>query len=240
VPIQHTAAPTNGRAAAATPPRGFAGILSDEDRAALEGLARRASFPPGTVILHEGVHPESVIVLLEGLVKVTSVAVNGRELVLAVCGPGELIGELAAIDEQPHVGTVVTIGGVTALVISARSFRGFLHERPAAADAVLRCVAGRFRDADRRLVEFGAGDALGRLASRLMELCANHGELSPRGVAIVLPLSQEELAAWAGCSIKAAGNALHTLRELRLIETGRRRITILDPEGLRRLSVVPA
>jgi CRP/FNR family transcriptional regulator, cyclic AMP receptor protein len=207
--------------------------LSDQDRAVLESVARQASFAPGTVLMHEGLYPESVLIVLEGLVKVTGVTSSGGESILGFCGGGELIGELAVIDEQPHVSTVITIRPVRAMVVSSRTFRAFVEERPGAAIAILKTLGDRFRDADRRLVEFGAGDVLGRVSARLMELCATYGENSERGVTIALHLSQEELAGWAGCSTKAVVNSLQTLRGLGLVETGRRQLTILDVEGLR-------
>jgi CRP-like cAMP-binding protein len=214
-------------------PRDFLALLSDDDGAALQALARQASFPPETVLMHEGLYPESVLVLLDGLVKVTCVTASGRESILGFCGTGELIGELAVIDEQPHGSTVITIGPVHAMVVSSRVFRAFVEERPGAAIAILKMLGDRFRDADRRLVEFGGSDALGRIAARLVELCEAHGEESERGVTIALHLSQEELAGWAGCSTKAVVNSLQTLRRLGLVETGRRQLTILDLAGLR-------
>jgi CRP-like cAMP-binding protein len=199
----------------------------------LEQLGRRASFPAGTVLMHEGLTGEGVLVLLDGVVKATCTTSDGREAILAFRGPGDLIGELALIDERPHSSTVVAVEPVEALVIPSRDFRRFLEQRPAAAVALSRMVVDRFRDTDRRLVEYSTSDALGRVAARLLELGETYGEPSDRGVEIALHLSQEELAGWAGCSVKAVVNALQTLRRLNLVETGRRRITILDPEGLR-------
>jgi CRP/FNR family transcriptional regulator, cyclic AMP receptor protein len=222
----------------ATGARDFLTLLSEDDRAALQQLGRRAAFAPDTVLMHEGLYAEGVLVVLQGLVKVTCVTRSGRESILGFCGQGELIGELAAIDEQPHASTVVTITPVEALVISARGFGRFLEDRPTAAIAILRMLGDRFRDADRKLVEFGAAAALGRIASRLIELSGAYGEPSDRGVTIALHLSQEELAGWAGCSTKAVVNALQALRRLGLVETGRRQITILDVEGLRERAFV--
>jgi CRP/FNR family transcriptional regulator, cyclic AMP receptor protein len=211
----------------------FRALLNDDDRAALDRLGRRAQFPPGTVLLHEGINGEAVFVLLEGVVKATSVTAAGREVVLAFRGPGELIGDLAIIDGRPHSSTVVAVERVEALVIGAGEFRAFVAQSASGAVALIRMVVDRFRDTDRKLVEFSASDALGRVASRLWELSDAYGEPSDRGVAISLHLSQEELAGWAACSQKAVVNALQTLRHLGLVETGRRRITVLDPEALR-------
>jgi CRP/FNR family transcriptional regulator, cyclic AMP receptor protein len=207
-------------------------LLTDEDRTALEQLGRRASFPAGTVLMHEGLPGEGVLVLLVGVVKATCTTSAGHEAILAFRGAGDLIGELSLIDERPHSSTVVAVEPVEALVIPSRDFRAFIEQRPGAAVALMRMVVDRFRDTDRRLVEFSASDALGRVAGRLLELAETHGEPSDKGLTIALHLSQEELAGWAGCSVKAVVNALQTLRQLGLVETGRRRVTILDLDGL--------
>jgi CRP/FNR family transcriptional regulator, cyclic AMP receptor protein len=213
--------------------RGFLAQLSEQDREAFERLGRRASFPAGTALMHEGLDMGGVMLLLAGNVKATSISVSGREQILAFRGPGDVIGELAAVDDRPHSGTVVAMEPVEALIVPSRDFEAFLEHRPKAAIALLRTVIDRFRDTDRKLVEFGASDSLGRVASRLVELSESHGEPTDRGIAIALHLSQDELAGWAGCSPKAVVNALQTLRTLGLIETGRRRITVLDADGLR-------
>ena len=211
----------------------FRALLNDHDRARLDGLGRRAHFPAGTVLMHEGLHGEGVLVLLGGVVKATCVTGTGREVVLAFRGPGELIGDLAIIDGRPHSSTVVAVEPVEALLIPAADFRAFVDQSPGAAVALIRMIVDRFRDTDRKIVEFSASDALGRVASRLVELTETYGEPADRGLTISLHLSQEELAGWAACSQKAVVIALQTLRQLDLIETGRRRITVLDPEGLR-------
>jgi CRP-like cAMP-binding protein len=219
--------------------RDFLALLGEDDRVALERLGRTVSFPPGTVLMHEGMPAEVVMLLLSGTVKVTSITHSGREVVLAFCGPGHVIGEMAAIDAEPHGGTVVSIEPVEALLVPIPGFRSFLAERPTASTALLRMLGTRFRDADRKLIEFGASDALGRVASRLVELSETHGQAVGDTVVISLQLSQEELAGWAGCSQKATVNALRTLRELGLVETARRRVTVLDPQGLRARAPVP-
>jgi CRP/FNR family transcriptional regulator, cyclic AMP receptor protein len=211
----------------------FRALLNDRDRATLDGLGRRAQFPAGAALMHEGLQGEGVLVLLSGVVKATSVTGAGREVVLAFRGPGELIGDLAIIDGRPHSSTVVAVEPVDALLIGAGDFRAFIDRTPQAAVALIRMVVDRFRDTDRKIVEFSSSGALGRVASRLVELSEAYGEHSERGLTISLHLSQEELAGWAACSQKAVVNALQTLRQLGLVETARRRITVLDPEGLR-------
>jgi CRP/FNR family transcriptional regulator, cyclic AMP receptor protein len=83
-------------------------------------------------------------------------------------------------------------------------------------------------------IEFAASQTLTRVAIRLVELAHRYGEPSDGEVVIDLPISQEELAGWTGSSREAVAKALHTLREMGLIVTDRRRITVTDLDGLRR------
>jgi CRP/FNR family transcriptional regulator, cyclic AMP receptor protein len=73
---------------------------------------------------------------------------------------------------------------------------------------------------------------VGRISARLVELATRFGEPTEGGVAITLPLTQEELGSWCGCSREAVAKGLQTLRGLGLIETSRRRIVVTDIERL--------
>jgi CRP/FNR family cyclic AMP-dependent transcriptional regulator len=214
-------------------PASFLDLLEAEDRRELEARAGHRRFKVGSTLMHEGGPGAEVVVVLQGLVKVAVTTAEGREIVLGFCGPGELIGDLAVIDRRSRSGTAEAMEPVEALAISAAEFRAMIERRPGFATALLRNLAGRFRDADRRRVEFAAAQTLGRVGARLLELADRHGEPVDDGVAITLPISQEELAGWTGSSREAVAKALHTLRELGCIRTERRRITVLDEDGLR-------
>jgi CRP-like cAMP-binding protein len=98
---------------------------------------------------------------------------------------------------------------------------------------LLRVLASRLRDADRKRLEFAALDTLGRVAWRLQELGERLGEATADGIEIELPLSQEQLAGWCGASREATVKALAALRTLGRISTGRRSVLIRDAQALR-------
>lgn len=148
-------------------------------------------------------------------------------------GPGELVGELSAIDEGPRSSSVTAIEPLEALVVPATDFRALIASTPGAGLVLLRLLSRRFRDADRKRIEFAATDTVGRTAARLVELAERYGEPCEEGIAINLPLSQEELAGWTGSSRAGTAESLRTLRELGWVETERRRITVRDVEALR-------
>lgn len=218
-------------------PEGFVGRIADPDRAALLERGGRRQFPAGAALAHERQVPERVLVLLEGRVKVSASGDGGREAVLAICGPGQLIGELSALDGRPYSATVTALDPVTALALSTGEFRAYLLERPQAALVLLTMLAGSLRDADAEHVEFTTVPTVGRVAARILEIADRYGEPDDDGrVEIDLPLTQEELAGWTGASREAVTRALQSLRACHWIETGRRRLVVLDPEALRRLT----
>jgi CRP-like cAMP-binding protein len=99
---------------------------------------------------------------------------------------------------------------------------------------LLKVVAKRLRDADRKRVEFAAEDSMTRVAARIVELSERFGDEVAQGLEIDLPISQEELAGWTGCSRDSVVNALQSMRGLGWIETHRRRIVVRDIDALRR------
>jgi CRP/FNR family cyclic AMP-dependent transcriptional regulator len=174
-----------------------------------------------------------VLVLLDGRVKEIVLGPDGKEVIVGFAGPGELIGEVAALDHGARSASLEAVDDVRAMVVASSDFARFVLARPAVAMMLLGSLAARLRSADERLVEFAAYDVTGRLARRLVELCDQHGEPVERGVAITLSLSQDELAAWTASSREAVAKSLHLLRRLGWVETHRRRIVVLDPAALR-------
>ena len=214
-------------------PQGFLGLLGAEQAEALIGMGRTRRYRRGATLIGEGTRPDLVVVLLSGRVKVTSVSGGGDEALLAVRGPGDLLGELSALDGQPSSATVNALDPVEALVVSPAGFRAFLQAHPEAALRLFELLTRRLRDADRKRLEFGAYDTVGRVASRLVELSQRFGQPTEQGVRIALPLTQEELAGWVGSSREAVSKALRWMRGRGWVETRRKAIVVLDLDALR-------
>jgi CRP/FNR family transcriptional regulator, cyclic AMP receptor protein len=211
----------------------FLSRLGDADRAALEAVARRVEAERGDVLLARGDAADRVLILLDGRVKVTVPTAAGTDAVLTFRGPGAMLGEQALVDELPRSADVIAIEPLSLLVIAASAFRTFLKDHPQVALAMLAMLSSRLRASDRRLAEFAAADALGRVCARLVEMCETYGEEAGSGIRITLPLSQEDLAGWTGASLESTAKALRQLRQLGWITTGRRAIEVHDVAALR-------
>jgi CRP-like cAMP-binding protein len=196
-----------------------------------EGHTRK--FQRGHALFTEGDRAERVFLIERGWVTVTCTAPGGREIVLGLRGPGDMLGELSALDGEPRSATAVTLSEVEAIVVSGSTLMRALDDVTASRE-LIRMLAARLRDADRKRLEFAALDTLGRVAWRLLELSERFGHESEEGISIELPLSQEQLAAWCGASRESTVKALTSLRGLGCITTGRRHVVIRDLEGVRR------
>ena len=211
----------------------FGDILADDERTALEVVGSLRQWRRGEVILREGERFDWVVVLRVGRVKVASNTAGGNEVVLALRGPGALLGELSAIGRVPVSATVTALEPVTALVVPHFEFQRYLQTHGRVAYELMRQLVLRLRDADRKRIEFGAFDTTGRVAARLVELAERFGTQTPEGLRIGLPLSQDELAGWTGSSREAVTKALRALREEGWIKTGRMHVIVHDLDGLR-------
>jgi len=206
--------------------------LAPEEVVTLEDLCRRQRYPRGSTLFVEGDRADRVIVIVDGRVKISILTPDGREVVLAVRGAADLVGDQGFLDGSPRSATATAMDPVDALVIPSVDFAAFLERHPRVALLLLQMLSQRLRDADSKRAEFAAYDTVGRVASRLVEMASRFGEAGDDGIRITLPLTQEELAGWTGASREAVSKALGTLRALGWIETHRRGITILDLEGL--------
>lgn len=217
---------------------GFLAELGQPHLEALRGRGWRRRFARGSTLFEEGASSEQVMIVLSGRVKISHFTADGREIILAVRGPGELLGELSAIDQEPRSATALAAEPVEVLVLSVEDFQQFVSTTPRAAMVLLLGLTRRLREADRKRIEFAAFDTVGRVALRLLDLADQFGEPAGTGVRITLPLSQQELAGLIGASREAVSKALQQLRKRGWIETQRRGISILDPDALRRRALL--
>jgi CRP-like cAMP-binding protein len=223
--------------AAEPPTREFWELLQPDETAELTRIGRRREFRRGAVLFREAERSDSVMLLRSGRVKVSVDTANGTEVVLAVRGPGALLGELSAIDRQPRSATVTAIeDNVSALALTLDEFEGFLRGHGRIAVLLMRTLVGKLRDADRKRIEFGAHDTTGRVAARLVEMAERFGQPAADGVRIALPFSQDELAGWIGASREAVSKALGVLRSAGAIRTSRMSVVVRDIDALRRRS----
>ncbi|SEG65824.1 cAMP-binding domain of CRP or a regulatory subunit of cAMP-dependent protein kinases [Thermomonospora echinospora] len=212
--------------------------LDDAGRATLRRAGRLRTFRPGgEPLTFEGDVSTHVTIIMEGWAKVISPTGSGREVVLAVRGPGDLVGEVSAMFDGPRTATVQALVPIKALNVPAARFRAFLDENPRTWWPLVATIVDRMGELGNRLRVHAGADGTCRLAHLLVhlaELSLRYTEPGPGGRVPILPqLSQADLGSWVDASRETAARGFGELRDKGLVATAYKRVTVLDLPGLR-------
>jgi len=207
--------------------------LSPEDSAALTGRVKRRTLKPGTELLRAGAAGDEAVLVLQGRVRLLAYGQDRRGAVLAIRGPGELIGEMSTLGAGRRTATAVALDEVEVGFLPAGQLVDFLREHPDTALVLIRMLVRRLAEATQDVVDLATQDSVGRLAKRLVDLSAEHGKAAGGGTQIELSLTQDELARWTGATRETVSRALRLMRQLGWVATDRKTITVLDPASLR-------
>ena len=173
----------------------FSGLTEQQLDALAAGSARR-SYPKGRTIVSEGEPSQSMYILLAGRAKVQRSDSEGKEVILAVLGPGEFFGEMSLIDDSPRSASVITLESCEFMAVSKDAFKTMLQQSPEVSMAVMRGLVRRLREADKKIETLALLDVYGRVARVLLDFSEDVG--GERVVKNRLP--RQEIAKMIGAS----------------------------------------
>lgn len=211
----------------------FGEMLSPAERAYFVRLARQAWYHRDDRIFREGESTRHAVLVESGSVKITRRRPDGADMILAVRGANDLIGEMGAIDGTPRSASAVAMGPVRGHVLEAPAFERFVRANDRVAWLLIRSMAERQRDADQRRLDQAATSVPHRVAAELLDLAERSVALADGRVDSFV-VSQVELAEFVGATREAVSKALGDLRRSGAIETGRRSLRIVDRAKLLR------
>jgi CRP/FNR family transcriptional regulator len=186
------------------------------------------------VIFAEGDSGGELHVILSGKVKISRAAVDGRENLLAVLGPGDLFGELSLFNPGPRTATAATATDVQLATFAHDDLRPVIIEQPEVAAELLRVLAERLRQTNDAMADLVFTDVPGRVAKALLSLGERFGETDKDGVRVHHDLTQEELAQLVGASRETVNKALSDFGTRGWLRVDGRTVVLLDLERLRR------
>jgi|SRR5690606_18136001 CRP/FNR family cyclic AMP-dependent transcriptional regulator len=173
----------------------FSGLTDSQIERLAAGSVRR-SFPKGRTIVAEGEPSQSLYVLLSGRAKVQRSDTEGKEVILAVLGPGECFGEMSLIDDAPRSASVITIESCDFMSINKEGFKAMLMSSPEICMRIMKGLVKRLREADKKIETLALLDVYGRVARVLLDFSEMVG--NERIVRNKLP--RQEIAKMIGAS----------------------------------------
>jgi CRP-like cAMP-binding protein len=154
----------------------------------------------------------------DGLLKVTMISQTGRERILALLGPGAIVGEMSMIDRLPRSANVVTVRPAILSVLSRTDFHGFAKIHPEVYETLLALLAARLRDTDMTVAAGTFLPVCGRIACTLLELAQEFGrDVGSGRILIHQKLGQADLAAMAGVSREHVNRILKDWKRRQLV-----------------------
>lgn len=208
--------------------------LGPEQIGRLEPMCRSRTFRRGEPVYLPSDAAESAMVLAEGRVKIGSLTDEGKQTILAFIEPGELFGELAALDGGPREEFAEAAEKSHVVLLPADALRGLMETDPNLALGVTKLIGFRRRRIERRLKSLLFRSNRQRLVSLLLELADQYGEPStdPAGTRLGIKLSHQDMASVIGSTRETVTVVLGELQSESLLSVGRRKIVLHDRAAL--------
>jgi CRP/FNR family transcriptional regulator, cyclic AMP receptor protein len=208
--------------------------LDEETTRALRAAMVEVRMRRGEVLFNEGEPGDRVYVIADGKIKLGHTAPDGRETLIAVLGPGEMLGELSLFDPGPRAATATAIAPSRLLELRHDDLMVFLRTRPDLSAQLLQGLARRLRRTNAALADLVFSDVPGRVAKALLDLAARFGVPTEDGIRVVHDLTQEELAQLVGASRETVNKALAEFGNRGWIRLEGRAVLIIDKSRLER------
>ena len=191
-------------------------MLTEAQATAVADAVVKRRFKRGEMIVEQGKKSNALFILLNGRARVLTADGRGREVILATLQPGDHIGEMSLIDNEPHSATVRAEVQADVLMLGRMEFARCLPENSSMAYAVMRGLVQRLRHADRKIESLALMDVYGRVARALLEFAVEHedGEMIIRE-----KISRQDIAKMVGASREMVSRVMKDLEERGFIQT---------------------
>ncbi len=206
--------------------------LPQRDWEKVKGLFIEKRFGKDDYIFFEGDPASWLGVVLGGRVKMIKHSEAGKDVVLDVISPGEILGEVAAFNGEPHPVTAQAMEPAVVAIIHQSDYLRLLKEYPALALGVIEEQGRRLREAQDMIKSMAVERVERRVARILLKLAATTGASNENGIIIELPLTRQDIAEMTGTTVETAIRTMSKFRKKGLVRTKRGQVTILEPHEL--------
>ena len=200
--------------------------LAGKDLDSILAFSKDRRFSDGQIVFQKGDPGTSLMVLLRGRIRISAVSEDGREVVLNVIEPGQIMGEIAFLDGHQRSADATAVGDCVVMTIDRRDFIPFLERNPGIAVQLLTVLCGRLRRTSEMVEDIAFLELPKRLCRLLIRLGSTYGKATPTGLRIEIKLSQKDLGNLIVASRESINKQLRAFEEQGLISTDRGYITV--------------
>lgn len=211
------------------------GVLCDLDSQSLNECNDHKTtntYKKGQVVFYEGNEAFGLYCVFSGRVKLYKTGVDGRQQIVRIAGPGDLLGYRSLFAQEPYHATAETLEDATICCIDRNAFFPTLSKNPKLALNIIRKLAKELRAAEDLATSIAQRSVRERMAELLLMLKETYGKQTKKGFVIDLKLSREEVGEMIGITQETAIRLLSEFKKDGMIDVHEREITVLNPKAL--------
>ena len=210
------------------------GKLSGDEIDTLLHYTRVERYPAGSEIFSKGSPGSSMMAVLCGTLKMSSVSADGKEVVFNLMNPGDCFGEIALLDGEARSTDAVAMTDCELLMLYRRDFMPILEKRADICLILLKVLCQRLRQTTEQVEDVLFRHLESRIAKALLHLAESASLHNVQGI-VDLHVSQRELGNIAGCSRESVNKQLQIWHRAGLIDLSKGSIVIRDIPAIERL-----
>ncbi len=210
--------------------------LTDAELDTINRQFHARSFPSGTNVISFEMPGDVVYIIRDGTLKIKVDQPDGKEVIIALLGCGEVVGELSLIDGVRRSADVFTQEDSTLLWLDRLNFERLMETIPQLTRNLLRILTRRVRLSTEQIQALSTLDVPGKVARQLLVFADQYGIKAANGTLIPMRLTQSDIAGMVGASRERVNQAFSGLKQQSLIDVSTtHRITVLNGEKLRKM-----
>jgi CRP/FNR family transcriptional regulator, cyclic AMP receptor protein len=208
--------------------------LSGQDLSRLAPMLHHMTMYAGSNLMSVAEQGEAVYILLGGTVKIHVEQRDGSDVILAILGAGETVGDMDMVDALGRSANVVTLEETELLWMQRAAFQECLQTMPTLTLNLTRILTRRLRISNAQVQALSALDVYGRVARQILAFAQEYGHSSPNGdIIIPFRLTQTDMADLVGASRVRVNQVLVHFKEQHYISVDQNyRITLHDRGAL--------
>ena len=209
--------------------------LAPADLAAINEVTIERRYKKNMIIFMEGEPGEGFHYIKSGKVKIAQMAADGREHIINILGPGEVFAEVLLFNRGPYPATSVALEDSVVGIIKNNDLENVVAENSRIALHIIRVMSKKLIHAQMKIRTLALSDTVSRTAQVLVRLSRQYGQPVAGGVQIAIDMTRQDLANLVGTTRETVSRVLSSLKKDKIIDFDIHKITIIEPNKLKRL-----
>ena len=206
--------------------------LSDIDLEQISSVTIERNLRKGTIIFMEGDKGDAFYFIKSGKVKIYKTTPDGRELIFAILGEGDVFAEVALFNDVPYPAGAEVLEDACIGMIRNEDLENLIKKNTEIALHIIKVFSKKLYSSQQKVKELALGDTYARTAQTIIKLGQSNGKQTSSGIELQLDISRQDLANLIGTARETVSRALSQFKKEGSIDIDKRKIIIKDMEKL--------